>query len=46
MSNIKLFESQKIRSYWDPDREEWSFSVIDVIEILTDSPGPENIGMH
>jgi len=40
MSNIKLFESQKIRSHWDAEKEKWYFSVIDVIEILTESPRP------
>ncbi len=40
MSNIKLFESKKIRSSWNEDEEKWYFSVIDVIEILTSSPRP------
>jgi hypothetical protein len=40
MSNIKLFESQKIRSLWDAKKEEWYFSVIDVIQVLTDSNNP------
>jgi hypothetical protein len=40
MSDIKLFESQKIRSHWDGEKEKWFFSVIDVIEVLTDSPRP------
>ena len=37
MSNIKLFESKKIRSYWDEKEQQWYFSVIDVVEVLTDS---------
>lgn len=37
MSNIKLFESKKIRSAWNDDEEKWYFSVQDVVEILTDS---------
>jgi len=37
MSNIKLFESQKIRSHWDAEQEKWYFSVIDIIQVLTDS---------
>jgi hypothetical protein len=37
MSNIKLFESQKIRSHWDEKKQKWYFSVVDVIQILTDS---------
>lgn len=38
MSNIKLFESKKIRSSWNQDEEKWYFSIIDVVEILTESP--------
>lgn len=41
MSNIKLFESKKIRSQWDGEQEKWFFSIVDVIEILTDSPNPQ-----
>ena len=41
MSNIKLFESKKVRTYWDAKKEQWYFSVIDVIEILTDSTIPK-----
>ncbi len=37
MSNIKLFESKKIRSAWNVDEEKWYFSVQDVVEVLTDS---------
>lgn len=40
MSDIKLFESKKVRSHWDAEKEIWYFSIIDVIEILTDSPRP------
>jgi BRO family, N-terminal domain len=40
MANIKLFESKKIRSQWDADAEKWFFSIVDVIEVLTDSPRP------
>ena len=40
MSNIKLFESQKIRSHWDAEKEKWYFSIVDIIGILTDSPNP------
>lgn len=40
MNNIKLFESKIVRSHWDSEKEVWYFSVIDVIEILTDSPRP------
>ena len=40
MSNIQLFESKKIRSQWDADLEKWYFSIVDIIEVLTDSPRP------
>lgn len=41
MSNIKLFESKKVRTHWDEEKEVWYFSVIDVIEILTGSSIPK-----
>ncbi len=37
MSNIKLFESKKIRSEWNENEQKWYFSVQDVVTILTDS---------
>ena len=37
---IKLFESKKIRVHWDNDSEKWYFSVIDIIETLTESNNP------
>lgn len=40
MDNIKLFEEKKVRSHWDEKTEKWYFSVIDVIEILSESPRP------
>lgn len=40
MSNIKLFESKKIRSVWNKEEQKWYFSVIDVIEVLTESSRP------
>jgi hypothetical protein len=40
MSNIKLFETKKVRTHWDEENEKWYFSIVDVIEILTDSPRP------
>lgn len=41
MSNdaIQLFEDQPIRSAWDPEREEWYFSVVDVVGALTEQKG-------
>ena len=37
---IKLFEQKKVRTVWDEDEEKWYFSIIDVIEILTESERP------
>ena len=34
---IKLFETKQIRTAWNEDEEEWYFSVVDVVSILTDS---------
>lgn len=42
MSNIKLFEDKKIRTNWDAKVGKWYFSVIDVIEILTNSINPRD----
>lgn len=38
---IKLFESKEIRTAWDSEKEEWYFSIVDVIRALTDSPNPQ-----
>ncbi|PKP46604.1 MAG: hypothetical protein CVT94_14090 [Bacteroidetes bacterium HGW-Bacteroidetes-11] len=37
---IKIFEEKTVRTVWDAESEKWYFSIIDVIEILTDSPRP------
>ena len=37
---IKLFEEKKVRTVWDDETEEWYFSVVDVIEVLTETPRP------
>ena len=39
---IKLFEEKKVRTHWDEVAEEWYFSVIDVVEILTGSTNPRD----
>lgn len=41
MSNLKLFESKKIRSKWNEEEEKWYFSIVDIVEILTDSTNPQ-----
>jgi len=38
MSNLKLFEEKKVRSLWDEVEEQWYFSIVDVIAILTEQP--------
>jgi len=42
MSNIQVFNHQKIRSHWDEEQEKWYFSIVDVVGVLTDSPNPNN----
>ena len=42
MNSIKLFEDRRIRSHWDEAEELWYFSVVDVVEILTDSSDPKD----
>lgn len=39
-NKLKLFNDRKIRTAWDEEREEWFFSVVDVVAVLTDSPNP------
>ena len=36
-NNVQLFEDKKIRTAWDEEQEEWYFSVVDVVAVLTDS---------
>ncbi len=42
MSSVKLFENKGVRSHWDEAEEQWYFSVVDVVEILTDSANPRD----
>jgi hypothetical protein len=39
-TEIKIFDEQKIRTTWDETSEEWYFSVVDIVEILTESTKP------
>jgi hypothetical protein len=41
-TQIKLFEQNQVRTYWDEQKEEWFFSVIDVIAILSESVNPRD----
>ncbi len=36
----KIFEGKRVRTHWDEEKEKWFFSIVDVIEILTESPRP------
>ena len=38
MEAIKLFEQKEVRSVWNEELEKWYFSIVDVIEVLTESP--------
>ena len=38
---MKLFEDRKVRAVWDDEKEEWYFSVVDVVGVLTDSENPQ-----
>ncbi|VST63272.1 prophage antirepressor [Streptococcus pneumoniae] len=41
MDEIKLYENKEIRSIWDEQKEEWYFSVVDVVAVLTESKDPQ-----
>lgn len=41
MDEIKLYENKQIRSVWDEEKEEWYFSVVDVVGVLTESENPQ-----
>lgn len=40
-NSIKLFEEKTIRTHWDEERENWYFSIVDVIAVLTNSENPQ-----
>jgi DNA-damage-inducible protein D len=41
MSSIKLFEEKKVRSVYNEKEEKWYFSIVDVVEVLTESSNPQ-----
>lgn len=41
MDEIKLYENKEIRSVWEEEKEEWYFSVVDVVAVLTESKDPQ-----
>ena len=38
--SINIFDQKKVRTVWDEESEEWYFSIVDVVAVLTDSPNP------
>jgi len=40
--SIKIFEEKKVRTVWDDEQEKWSFSIVDVVAVLTDSKDYQN----
>lgn len=43
---IQLFEDKKIRTAWDEEQEEWYFSIVDVIAVLTDQKTPRSASTY
>lgn len=43
---LQLFEDKKIRTAWDEEEQEWYFSVVDVVAVLTDQPTPRNASTY
>lgn len=44
-NDVKLFEGNRIRSIWNNEKEEWYFSIIDAVNVLTDSKIQEDTGV-
>lgn len=42
LDKLQLFEGKEIRSVWVEDEEEWYFSIVDVVGVLSDTPDPRN----
>ena len=39
-TSIQIFEEKKVRTIWDDEQEKWYFSIVDAVEVLTNSPNP------
>lgn len=39
--SLQLFNDRKVRTVWDSDSEQWYFSIVDVVAVLTDSADPK-----
>jgi prophage antirepressor-like protein len=46
MNKMQLFENQRIRTAWDEEKEEWYFSVVDVVGVLTEQPNPRSASTY
>ncbi|NLZ76387.1 MAG: phage antirepressor protein, partial [Spirochaetales bacterium] len=46
MSEINMYENKEIRSVWDNEKEEWYFSVVDVVGVLTDQETPRGASTY
>ncbi|MCL2643407.1 MAG: hypothetical protein FWD52_07880 [Candidatus Bathyarchaeota archaeon] len=44
--NIKRFENKRVRTTWDEEKEEWYFSIVDVVSVLTNQPTPRNASTY
>lgn len=42
MNEIKTYENREIRSVWDAEKEEWFFSVVDIVSVLTETSNPRD----
>jgi hypothetical protein len=45
-NKIQLFEDKRIRAAWDEEAEEWLFSVVDVVGVLTEQATPRNASTY
>ena len=42
LTKIAVFHGKQIRRHWDSDKEKWFFSIVDIVEVLTNSPNPRS----
>jgi len=45
-NHIQLFEDKRIRMAWDEEKQEWYFSIVDVVGVLTEQPTPRNASTY
>lgn len=43
---VKLYENQSVRSVWDDEKEEWYFSIVDIVGILTEQKTPRGASTY